>query len=131
MQQDAGEVVPGGIQPKQRDIQRMRHPGQRMPVRLLGRSQRPFESVPQSAPAARANSCDVTIVVVVHERMVIDRVVERKRDHRQQQTDDLVPLLRIRKQVRLVFREQHQDLTTEDTKEHRGGSTEVTSRGNC
>ena len=99
MQQHAGEMMPGGIQAEQRDIERMRHPGQRMPVRLLGRSQRPGESIGgQPLPHVRILG-DVAVIVIIHEGMAVDRVVERERDDRQQQAHDRVPLLRIRKQA--------------------------------
>ena len=120
MNQKAGEVMSRGIQVKQRAIQRVGDPGQRMPVRLLGRRQRPLESVGSQALAHVRIIDDVSVIVIIHKRMAVDRVVERQRDHRQQQADDLVPLPRIRKQACLALGRQYQDLTTEHTEEHRG-----------
>ena len=79
MQQDAGEVVPGGIQAKQRTIKRVRHPGEWMPVRLLGRGQRPRDGIGgQSLTEVRVVD-DIAVIIVVHERVAVDRVVKRER----------------------------------------------------
>ncbi len=89
-------MMPHGIQAVERAIERMRHPGKGMPVRLLGRSQRPGESVGGQALADVRILGDVTVIVVIHERVMVDRVVERQRDHREKQADDGIALLRIR-----------------------------------
>ena len=93
MQQDAGEMMPGGIQAKQRDIEGVRHPGERMPVGLLGRGQSPFESIGGQALTNVRVLGDVTVIVIVHEGMAIDGVVESQRYHREKQADDRVALL--------------------------------------
>ena len=106
MQQDAGEMVARGIQAEQRTIEGMRHPGERMPVRLFGRSQRPGESVRrQTLPDVRIVD-DVTVVIVVREGMTIDRIVERERDHGEKQAHDGIALLGRRKQASLAFGRQ-------------------------
>ena len=87
VQQDADEMTPNGILAKQREVQFVLHPGKRMPVRSFGRSQCPPEGFPgQTLTDVRILS-DVTIVVMVYKRMAIDRVVERKRDHRENPHD--------------------------------------------
>jgi hypothetical protein len=88
VQQDADEMMPNGILAKQREVQFVLHPGKRMPVRSFGRSQCPPEGFPGQALTDVRILRDVTIVVIVYKRMAIDRVVERKRDHRENQAHD-------------------------------------------
>ena len=70
---------------------------------------------------------DVAVVVIIHERMTVNRIVERERNHREQQACNRIPLLGIGKQADLVLGRQQLDLTTEDSTEHRGGNTEGTA----
>src|SRR5580700_11022901 len=97
-------MMPCGIQVKQRAIQRMRHPRQRMPVRLLGGCQRPRDSVRGQALTDVQILGDVAVVVIVHEGMVVDRVVEGKSDYRKKQAQDRVALFGRREQARWLSR---------------------------
>src|SRR5579872_5301201 len=90
-----------------------------MPIRLLGRSQRPLESRGGQPLAYVRVLGDVAVVIVVDERMVIDRVVKRERDHGQQQTRDGIASLQRRKQTQrllcgcsFIYGRQQQNLTT-------------------
>ncbi len=81
---------------------------------------------------------DVAIVVVVHKGMTVDRVVERQRDHCEQETHDRVALFGRREQTLRLGRGfsffggwQQRDLTTEGAQEHRGGHAKGTGAGNC
>ena len=75
MQQDAREVMSRRIQAKQRAIERVRHPSQRMPVRLLRRGQGPRNRIGSQALADVRIIDDIAVVVIVHERMAIDGIV--------------------------------------------------------
>ena len=125
-------MVPGGIQAKQRDIEGMRHPGERMPVGLLGRGQGPFERIGGQALTNVGVLGDVTVIVIVHEGMAIDGVVESQRYHREKQADDRVAFLgrgedarRLRCGRSFLGGRQYQDLTTEDTEDTEAFCTSI------
>jgi hypothetical protein len=88
VQQDTDEMMPNGILAKQREVRFVLDPGKRMPVRSFGRSPCPPEGFPAQTLTDVRILRDVTIVVIVYKRMAIDRVVERKRDHRENQAHD-------------------------------------------
>ena len=79
VQQDAGEVVACGIQTKQRAIQSMGHPGQRMPVCLLRRCYSPANGFERESLSNMEIPGDVTIIVIIHERVTVNRVIDRDR----------------------------------------------------
>ena len=81
-------MILNGILAKPREVQFVLHPGKRMPVRSFGRIQCPPEGFPGQTLTDVRILRDVTIVVIVYKRMAIDRVVERKRGHRENQAHD-------------------------------------------
>ena len=55
-----------------------------MPVRLLGRRERPLESIGGQPLTNVRIVDDVAVVIIVGKGMAIDRVVQRERHHREQ-----------------------------------------------
>ena len=86
-------VVTGGIQLKKLAIQGVREPGQRMPVGLIVSGERPLDRVPLQAGLHVHVFRDVDGVVVVDERMLVYRIVEREGRDRQQKAQDPGPRL--------------------------------------
>ena len=75
MDQKAGEVVTGRILMEQLPVERVRQPGERMPVSLLGCGESPGDRFPSEAVADMKILRDVAVVVVIDERVAVDRVV--------------------------------------------------------
>ena len=92
-------MMSGRVHAKQRDIQSMRHPRERMPIGLLGGSEGPRNGASgQSLTDVRVLS-DVTIIVVIDEGMAVDWVVQSQSCDRQQQAHDRVALFSGREQA--------------------------------
>ena len=115
-------MVPHRAQPKQREIEGVRHPGERMPVRLLSRSQRPGEGFSSQALTNMGILSDVAVIVIIYKRVPIDGIVESQREHREKQTHNRIALLRRRKNNGRFSRRhscscgrQYEDLITEGT----------------
>src|SRR5579862_509056 len=104
MDQQTGEVMSCSIEMEELVIQRMREPGQRMPISLLGRSERPTDRIPAEAGANVRILGDVTIVIVVDETMPVNRVIDRQRGHYEQKRKNKIPLLRRSKQASVALR---------------------------
>ena len=103
-----------------------------MPVGLLGRGQGPFERIGGQALTNVGVLGDVTVIVIVHEGMAIDGVVESQRYHREKQADDRVAFLgrgedarRLRCGRSFLGGRQYQDLTTEDTEDTEAFCTSI------
>ena len=108
-------MVPGRILMKQLPVERVRQPGQRMPVPLLGCSESPGDRLPGEAVVDVKILRDVTVVVVIDERVAVDRVVERESgDHEEKAKNDVALFGRREKTWRLL-RHGCKNLTTEDT----------------
>src|ERR1700758_1756479 len=87
------------VHAKQRDVQSMRHPRERMPIGLLGGSGGPRNGVSGQSLTDVGVLSDVTVVVVINEGMVVDWVVESQSYDRQQQAHDRVALFSGREQA--------------------------------
>ena len=85
-------MVSGRIETEERDVERVGHPSQWVPVGLLGCGDRPRDGIARQALAYVQIFGDVAIVVIVDEGMAVDRVVERQRDDRKQKTHDGIAL---------------------------------------
>ncbi len=117
--QEAGEVVSGRILMEKLVVKRMRQPGERMPVSLLGSGHGPSDGVPVQALVDVRVLGDVAVVVIIDEGMAVDRVVERQgRDYQKKAQDDIALFGRREKTCGLSWRGwQRKDLTTEDTED--------------
>ena len=121
--QQAGEVVSRGVLVKQLIVKRVRHPGERVPIALLHGGEGPDGCVPVQTVTDVRILGDVAVIVIVDERVAIDRVVERQRCHHQQETQDYVALFGRREKSRWLFKRfsrgsrQQLDLTTEEMKD--------------
>ncbi len=76
MQQHAGLVMSGGILVVHLEIQRVRQPGDRVPVAGVVGDERPGHGVPGQAVLDVDVLGDVDVVVVIDEGMALDRVVK-------------------------------------------------------
>ena len=117
MNQHASEMVPGRVLVKQLVVERVRQPGERMPVPLLGGRKGPGDSVPVDATLNVSVPGDVTVVIVVDEGMAVDLIVERQCRCHQQQTQCDVALFGGREKTWRLFGHGCKDLTTEDTED--------------
>src|ERR1039458_5536762 len=93
MQEQIYVVVPSGVQLKKLVIQGVRQPSQRMPVGLIVGRERPLDRVPVQTSLHVRVVGDVNRVVVVDERVMIYRIVEREGRGHQQKTQDPCPRL--------------------------------------
>ena len=112
MEQHTREVMSCRIQAKQRAVERVRHPGQRMPVPLFAGSQGPEQRTCCQSLADMRILRDVAVVIVIDEWMASDWIVDRQCDNGQQKADYRISLLRRREKADLFFRGQYLDLTT-------------------
>ena len=80
------------IQSENLAIQRMGKPGQRVPVGLLKRGERPSDSAPVNARAHLRIFDDIAIVVVAQEFGAEHAVVKRQGTQRQQQAKNQAAL---------------------------------------
>jgi len=87
-------MVSCGVLMEQLIVERVRQPGERMPVSLLHGGEGPGDRVPGDTVSDVWILSDITIVIVVDERVTIDRVVERQRSHHEQETENYVALFR-------------------------------------
>jgi hypothetical protein len=116
-------VVSRSVLMKQLIIERVREPRERMPVSLLHGGEGPGDRVPGHAVVDVRILGDIAIVVVVDERVAIDRIVERQRDYYEQETKDYVAPFGRREKARWFTTRfscrswQQKDLTTEDTED--------------
>ena len=117
MNQHAGEMVPGRVLVKQLIVERVRQPGERMPVPLLGGREGPGDGVPVDAFVNVSVSGDITVVIVVNEGVAVDRIVKRQCRYHQQQTQYDVALFGGREKAWRLRGHGCKDLTTEDTED--------------
>lgn len=121
MNQETGEVVPGRILMEKLPVQRVRQPSQGMPVSLLPGSEGPSDRLPGQALVDIRVFSDVTVVVVIHEGVAVDRVVKREGGDHEEKTKNDVPLFGRGEKAGGLFRRlscrgrQQKNLTTEDT----------------
>jgi hypothetical protein len=94
MQNNPREMMPRRIQAKQLVVERVGDPAQRMPIRLLGRSERPSDRIAAQARAHVRVLSHVTSVIVVDEAMPIQRIVDNKGENQDQQTENEITLFR-------------------------------------
>src|ERR1700691_5555592 len=78
-------MMAGGIEMKKLGIESVREPGQRMPVRLIERGERPFDRVSMQAGPHLQVAGDIAVVIEVYKTIARHRVVEDERDHHQQE----------------------------------------------
>ena len=109
-----------------------------MPVRLLGRGDRPLDGACGQALTDVRVLGYVSIIIVVDERMMRNRVVQGKGNHREHEAYHGVAFWKRREESRRLrlyrgcLREgQYWNLTTEGTGGHGGGNTEVTGLPIC
>ena len=74
--QQAGEVMSRRVLMEQLPVERVRKPGERVPVRLLGRGEGPRDRVQAEAVVDVGILGDIAVIVVIDEGMAIDRVVQ-------------------------------------------------------
>src|SRR5215831_1373959 len=87
MEKDVGEVVATGAAAEELNVQRVRHPGQRMPVSGVKVLEGPFcRVVVYTAVNVRVVD-HVHMVVGVNEGVLSHRPVQSQRDRSQQETD--------------------------------------------
>src|SRR5262249_12089260 len=92
VQNDIGEMMSSRIQVKQLIVNSMRNPRQRMPVRGVECRERPADRAPVQSRLYVTICCDVHIVVVVHETILIDGLVERESTCDEEKTHNQIPL---------------------------------------
>ena len=78
MQEQIHYVVAGGMQLEKLAIQGVRKPGQRMPVGLIKSCERPMHRVPVQPLLHVQVGRDVTRVIVIDKRMLVDGIVKRQ-----------------------------------------------------
>src|SRR5690242_17995008 len=78
-------MMPGWLQPKERAIEHVRQPGQRMPIRNLEGCEGPLHPRPGKAVLHHHVLGDVKVIVVVDEVMMGGRVIDDQRDRAQNQ----------------------------------------------
>src|ERR1017187_6075894 len=79
MNENAGQVMVARVEAEQLTIQRVRQPGQRMPVRLFVRSQRPTNRLPTEAAGQVWISDHVLVIVDVDEVAVANWTIKGQR----------------------------------------------------
>ena len=89
MKQNAGEVMPGWIQPKELAIQHVRNPGHRVPVTGMAGGKGPSERRPGQACLDVRIFCDIGLVIVIQECMIKSRRKDSKSDHGQRRTGNV------------------------------------------
>src|SRR5580704_2703770 len=105
MNQQIYKVMSRRIQMKQRVIDLMRNPGQRMPVCLLGSGKRPNDSIPTQTLAHVQIVGHISRVIVVDKRMPVHLVIQQQcRDDDQQTHDDVALLGRSEQSLRRGWR---------------------------
>ena len=97
MQQDVGVVMSRRVETEYLNVERMRHPGERMPIRQFVGRQCPLDGVPGQTGAHMRVVGDVSIVVEIHERMMTRRVVENQRYQNQREAQNDAALFGRRK----------------------------------
>src|ERR1700691_2838521 len=86
MHEDAHVMMPGGVQSQKFAVERVREPGQRMPVRLLVCGESPLHSRPgQAGPYVRVVD-DIGVVIIAEKAVTSYRVVASQHGNGQQQT---------------------------------------------
>src|SRR6266550_8222630 len=93
MQKNICVVVARRIQFEELIIERVRNPSQRMPVCGVERAEGPANRVPTQASLNMAVGSYVYVIVVVHESVLVDGVVDDKRAHDEHKTQNQIPLL--------------------------------------
>src|SRR5579872_4145073 len=78
MQQQVHIMMTGRFHAEDLVVERMREPGERVPVSFVESSERPLDRWPTHPCTNVSVVGDVAVVIVVDERMAADRVVEGK-----------------------------------------------------
>ena len=87
MQQKIDDVRPGGIQAEELEVERVREPGERMPVRRGVGGERPLHRVPLEAGLDVYVLGYVQVVIVVDEREMANRVIDRERGNGEEKSE--------------------------------------------
>jgi hypothetical protein len=87
VEQNVDIVRPGGIQTEHRGVERVRDPGDRVPVGRIARGQRPLDGGPVQAGFDVEVVGDVVGVIVIGEGLPVDGIVNSDNGNFQQDTE--------------------------------------------
>ena len=92
MNQEAGEVVAGGILVEQLIVKRVRQPCDGMPVSQIPGSERPADRAAVQTLVDVRIFGDVAVVIVIDKGVTVGWVIEREGGYHQEQAQDDVTL---------------------------------------